>query len=72
MAVGDNRGRGYRFRGPNRYLLEPFQLRRRDRSGSTRHRADDAVNYCFSKEWPVDHKPRANYISEWLKTECAT
>jgi uncharacterized protein HemY len=31
--------------------------------------SNDVVNYCFPKEWPADHKRRAKYIGEWLKTE---
>jgi hypothetical protein len=31
--------------------------------------SDDAVNYCFPKDWPADRERRARYIGEWLKTE---
>jgi hypothetical protein len=31
--------------------------------------SDDVVNYCFPKDWPVDHEKRARIIGEWLTTE---
>ena len=31
--------------------------------------SDDAVSYCFPKDWPDDRERRDRYIGEWLKTE---